>query len=196
LGHLDDVARVHQAADIYLYSCPFSSLTSLLEAGAVGAPVITYRGHPAGCAVFGADSPGVDELMFRPGDPEGLSDVITRLARDAGLRRERGAATSRAVLDSHVGALWRRGMEELYALGRPTPHRSAAPVHRLDDVDLMTAAVQQSTAHCRDADLTVGAHLGAFPLRDRVTQWLRLRNRVGARALAPDWVVSSARLRR
>jgi len=46
LGRLSEPSTVYQAADIYLDSYPFSSLTSLLEAGRLGAPLMTFRGYP------------------------------------------------------------------------------------------------------------------------------------------------------
>ena len=96
LGLLPNAAALQQAADIYIDSFPFASLTSLIEAGSYGTPVITYRGHPEECAVLGADTRGLDEYMLSPSTPAALRSDLDHLIEDASARNALGARTKQA----------------------------------------------------------------------------------------------------
>ena len=146
LGRLADVTELHQAADGYLDSFPFASLTSMIEAGSYGTALLTYRGHPPGCAVLGADTRGLDEYLLRPTNPAELVADLSMMIRDAAWRDERGRQTRAAIEASHVGAGWRAGVDELYALAcrlpvTPAPGPAPRAAAELDElVDLVQSA--------------------------------------------------------
>jgi hypothetical protein len=106
LGALPDVSVLQQAADIYLDSFPFSSLTSLLEAGSFGTAVMTYAGHPAEGAVLGADTPGVDDWISRPISPGMLRLSLLELVDHADLRVGLGESVQRSIISTHTGDGW------------------------------------------------------------------------------------------
>jgi hypothetical protein len=197
VGRLDQMHVLHQAADIYLDSYPFASLTSLLESGAYENPVVTFRGHPDTCAVYGADSPGVDEHMFRPSTAEELQRVLCALASDQALREQRGTATARAVTDGHTGDGWRRSIETMYALPAGMDSEGSSPVNEIGALDLLTASVQANNPFSRGVEYAVAAHLGTMPLRERVRAWRRARSEGEAamKALAPEWATAAVKSR-
>ena len=192
LGRVSDMSVLHQAADLFLDSFPFASLTSLLESAALGNPVVTYRGHPETCGVFGADSPGVDELMFRPADPGELVRVLLSLVDDADLRARAGGAGAAAVVAGHGGGQWREGAESLYALPSVADSSGRPPVHGTGLVDEMTRGVMAATAHRRDRDEVVASHLGTLPPTTRWAQWRRLPE-ARPRFLVPEWAPALVR---
>ena len=81
-----ETATYLDAADIYLDSFPFVSITSLLEAGQRGLPVVTRFPFGAGCEVMGADSPGIEPVLLRAETAEKRSKA-EELLRACGARR-------------------------------------------------------------------------------------------------------------
>lgn len=194
LGPLPDVRVLQQAADVYLDSFPFSSLTSLLEAGSFGAAVMTYRGHPEDCAVFGADTRGVDEHMVAPTDAAGFERALSELIADGGLRRTLGKQTERAIRETHTGAGWNTAVAELYrraaALGTPSGAGHAA--RGTGAVDVLVDLVMTQTGFSSGPAGATADHLALLPLPERAAAWARLA-RAGARPphrnVVPEWLL-------
>jgi hypothetical protein len=105
-GLLPDVHTFLEAADVYVDSYPFSSLTSMLEAAAMDTPVLTLRPGGDELGVLGADTPELDDdlLVARSGDE--LAAEVTRLLLDPVARAELGASTGAAVHRSHGDGAW------------------------------------------------------------------------------------------
>ena len=108
LGLLPDARPLLEAADVYVDSFPFSSLTSLLEAGSLGTPVVTVRPPTGGADVLGADTPELVEDLIVAHDPAELRRVLGELVLDAGHRARVGAATGAAIQDAHANDEWAR----------------------------------------------------------------------------------------
>jgi glycosyltransferase involved in cell wall biosynthesis len=204
LGRLPDITLLHQAADVYLDSFPFSSLTSLLEAGSVGVPSITYRGHPADCGVLGADVPGVDPFISAPEDPAAYDAALERAIADPAWRHETGARTAEAIRATHTGAGWQADVDAVYrqaarmaAAGPPLP--GPAPF-AADRVDELVRDVMLQTGFAQGPDGVLLAHLGLLPLRQRASTAVRLARRGSRptpRALVSEWLPPvMARVRR
>jgi glycosyltransferase involved in cell wall biosynthesis len=206
LGRLPEVSLLHEAADVYLDSFPFSSLTSLLEAGCVGVPAITYRGHPEGCGVLGADVPGVDPYISAPADPAAFAAALDRAIADAAWRADTGARTAAAIRASHTGAGWRADVDAIHAqaarlratAGDPRPGPAPFATEKVDEI---VRDVMGQTPFARGVDGARLGNLGLLPLRERAASAVRLARggcRPGPRDLVPEWLrpaIATARRR-
>jgi hypothetical protein len=175
LGLLPNASALQQAADIYIDSFPFASLTSLIEAGSYGTPVITYRGHPDECAVLGADTRGLDEYMLRPSTPDSLRSDLERLIQDAPGRRELGARTREAIRETHTGEGWREGVADLYSFAfevRGEPSMGPA-VRDTGILDSLVDLVQERTGFSDGVRGATRRNLGLLPAGTRIATWTR-----------------------
>jgi hypothetical protein len=194
LGRLPDVATLQQAADIYVDSFPFSSLTSLLEAGSFGTPTITYRGHPGDCGVLGADTPGVDEHMFSPSNPEDFQRALSALIADPERRAEVGERTQRAIREAHTGERWHRAMAAVYehAARSPGPPPPGSAPRETGVLDALVCRVMEQTGLSHGASGALRDNLALLPVAERVAASSRL-TRAGsvppARHLIPEWML-------
>jgi hypothetical protein len=202
LGRLPTTALLQQAADVYVDSFPFSSLTSLLEAGRFGTPAVTFRGHPEDCAVLGADTPGLDEQLLRPTSADDYRRDLLRLIDEPQWRAELGERTRRAIVATHTGAGWQAAVDELYEraarLGSaPAP---AAAERRTDRLDVLVDLVMEQTGFSQGAPGALRANLGLLPARERISAWravARAGRRPSVGEAVPDWLrVPLAGLRR
>lgn len=141
-GPRADTALFFQAADVYLDAYPMPSVTSLLEAGRYGTPLVT-RCAPSGlAAVWGADAPGLDRCLVRAPVLADYTAALTRLVTDPAWREALGTATEREIRRCHVGSNWAAVLERLYAaiaeLEARRPY-APPPVQRArSELDLIT----------------------------------------------------------
>jgi hypothetical protein len=197
LGPLPEVSTLHQAADIYLDSYPFASLTSLLEAGSFGTPSITYRAHPDSCAVLGADTHGLDQFMVRPTNPDDLRAEIGKLAGDDEARQGLGSAIQRAIVETHTGPGWRKGIGQLYqaaAQSFPVPVPKVTD-RGADTLDELITLVMARTGYSRGIDGVLSAQLNLLPFRERVAiaSGLSARGKKpNLRRMLPIWILLPA----
>ncbi|QCP00451.1 glycosyltransferase family 4 protein [Arthrobacter sp. 24S4-2] len=195
LGRLSDVPALLSAADVYVDSFPFASLTSMLEAGAHGLPLVTFRGHPPECAVLGADSPGLEAELFTPSGSDEFSAVLASLADSPSLRKARGASTQAAVLAGHSQAAWRETVRAIYERARCGTRRLETGVSAWQNgpLDQMVARVQQQTGFS-GLDAAVADVLSLRPAPERIRQWNELRKSqpVGLSHLLPEWILAGA----
>lgn len=197
LGMIPDVRQLQSAADVYVDSYPFSSLTSLLEAGSLGVPAITYRGHPEDCGVLGADTRGVDEHMLTASDPAEFEHALTGLIADPRRREQLGEDTERAIRDTHTGDGWLRSVEELYGFAAAAPPAApGGPVVRGDGrLDLLVDMVMTQTGFAQGVPGATRDHLALLPARDRLAAWATL-TRNGTRPphgnVVPEWMLARA----
>ena len=118
LGPRRDIGALFIAADIFIESFPFGSLTAMLEAGAFGLPCVRA---PAVCPPpFASDG---DALAHLP-QPPTLMDFISivgALVGDGKKRSVGGQLMRKAVCTYHLGNYWRARLSTLMAK-IPTVH--------------------------------------------------------------------------
>ena len=105
-GLLPDVHTLLEAADVYVDSHPFSSLTSMLEAAWLDTPVLTLRSPDERLGVLGADTPELDDDLVVAGSGQELGAEVDRLLADADARHRVGASTGAAVRRFHADGAW------------------------------------------------------------------------------------------
>ncbi|WP_374089777.1 hypothetical protein [Methylomicrobium lacus] len=113
LGTQYDNDLLYAAADVYLDSVPFSSITSVLEAGALGVPLIGYFPNPE-LELLGAGAPGLDNAMELANDMKSYQALLTRLIRDEEFRRRSGERVQSQILSLHTGDNWLNALHDLY----------------------------------------------------------------------------------
>ena len=115
LGARWDNDLLYAAADVYLDSVPFSSITSLLEAGSHGVPLLGYGLPNPALELLRPGAPGLDNAMELANDVESYRTLLTRLISDAKFRRRSGQRVQGLILSLHTGSNWIHAVHELYA---------------------------------------------------------------------------------
>ncbi len=111
LGHVDDMASLIGAADIVVLPSYREGLPkSLLEASACGKPLIAT--DVPGCRDVVRD--GVNGLIVRVKDSQGLADAINRLADEPGMRATMGAAARKRAIEEFDKEIIVRQTIEVY----------------------------------------------------------------------------------
>lgn len=110
----EDTAMYYQAADIYVDSFPFTSITSLLEAGSFGTPLVSRFPFPEGSEILGSDAPGLDGCLLRANSLKEYRDALYRLVKNPAERQSLGEKTRQRIEGKHCGERWRRRLEEIY----------------------------------------------------------------------------------
>jgi len=114
LGQRSDTAIFYQAADIYLDSFPFSSNTSLLEAGGYGIPLVSYFPYSSDSDVLGPGSPGLDGTLIRATDLVEYEESVSRLIESGKARLALGRKTRHCIRQLHSGEAWQSQVDRVY----------------------------------------------------------------------------------
>ncbi len=140
-GQRSDTACYYQAADIYIDSFPFSSITSLLEAGSFGLPVVTYCRYSEEAKILGAGAPGLSGVMFQSTSLDSFEETLTQLIDDKPFRLAEGERTKINILEHHCGNGWRRQLHELYAKTCNSAEISSLPIksceYTFSEIDML-----------------------------------------------------------
>jgi hypothetical protein len=114
LGRRENTDLFYAAADIYLDSVPFSSITSLLEAGSRGLPLLGYDSGEGELGLLGPGAPGIDDVMLLANGKESYHAILTRLISEPDFRRSVGQTTRDRILSLHSGSGWLTVVHHLY----------------------------------------------------------------------------------
>ncbi|BAZ40637.1 TPR domain protein [Calothrix sp. NIES-4101] len=192
----DNTDVYYQAADIYVDSYPFSSNTSLLEAGCYEIPLVSRFPYASeACAILGADAPGLTNKLIHVGDLEEYTSVLSKLVQDEEYRNTLGKATRQKIIDTHVGKSWQRTLEDIYAyIPTLAPISvSSHPIDRviLDEPDVLIPRVFGSDTEM-SCDRMLQWYLPLMPTDKRFCCWLDLIKQYGIsnypfKLLLPEW---------
>jgi len=109
-GALDDVRPMYAAADCFILPTGYDPFpNTVLEALAMGLPAIVS----ARCGAAEVIEPGVNGWVCRPGDPQGLAELMRQA--DEAVRAERMAQAARATAERFSLDAMARNLAELYA---------------------------------------------------------------------------------
>lgn len=215
-AHAAAPGRVHQlaetpltspyldAADIYLDTYPFVSITSLFEAGLRGLPLVTRAGIGRGSSIMAADSPGLDGALIRADSAAELRVEIRGLAADPERRRVIGDRTRREILSTNMGPAWRADLERLYTTVANLPplgptQDAVDAVPQFDDIDVLTPFVYGDPARRATPDARVttamafALKVAPMPAKLRYLAWLIAGRRLSHMPMAtwrqfvPEW---------
>ncbi|HEX5473147.1 MAG TPA: glycosyltransferase [Vicinamibacterales bacterium] len=125
LGPRHDTAAFYAAADVYLDPYPFSSITSLLEAGSHGVPLLGYVPNRPSAVLMSAGAPGLERSMLRAPTPEAYAAVLRELLESASNRTARGEWTRHAIVHDHCAGGWTAHLNRLYRRLATVPPRCA-----------------------------------------------------------------------
>ena len=205
-----DTATFYEAADIYVDSFPFPSITSLLEAGLREVPLITRYPYGLGCEIMGADSVGIDDVLVRTRRLSEFRETLHALLADSGGRHDLGRRTRASIEATNLGPAWRQHLRALYDDVLCLPCRSAKVMNadgpQFQNVDLFSPYVfgtvlsapspVRRLAHSREIGFKT------MPPLQRLSVWSGMTFRSGFAYrrhmsawsyLVPEWL--SARLR-
>ena len=195
------------AADIYLDAFPFVSITSLLEAGLQGLPLVTRSAYGPDCGVMAADSPGLDGVMLNTGSVRELRETVAMLVQEDDHRRQLGAQTQERIAATNTGTAWRDQLQALYRRAESLPRNPGilAPQQGMTDLDLFIPFVfDDPVGLSGSATIRVSRAtqlvLKSAPPAWRIRQLLAIsarRDLAGSplRALIPAWLGTTLRRR-
>lgn len=178
LGRRWDNALLYAAADVYLDSVPFSSITSLLEAGSYRVPLLGYSPSNPELGLLGAGAPGLENAMELASDVEAYRILLVRLITDAAFRRRSGERVQTQILSLHTGSGWVHAVHDLYVAVEQCTNRACLLGNNdtFNPGPLDLALVQlysqvQGRMHVRQL---IGHYIGTLPYRSRLSLTWRL----------------------
>jgi glycosyltransferase involved in cell wall biosynthesis len=139
LGVLPDPALHRDAADIYLDSTPFASITSLLESAALGTPCLAYVGGRDPGSPSVSDPHLVVDAILRAQNPAEYRRLLVRLISEPEFRAEVGAGLASRVREAHSTDRWLARLEEVYeqlgSVGRAEQPTAVTTAFMTTDID-------------------------------------------------------------
>jgi hypothetical protein len=203
LGVLPDVGTMYDAADIYVDSFPFSSLTSMLEAGQRSLPLIALGDKHRVTEVLHFDDPATEAMPIRLGATSAFLSTLETLVNDAETRRARGAAIELALRSWHTGERWLAELERVYSQAHEAwsaaGERAAPPAtdpmpSRGDVLDLRLLGLLDAQQAAAPAGMRGHLRIAPYPLR--LEEWWLARRTsrpLSVLVLVPEGVIRAAR---
>jgi glycosyltransferase involved in cell wall biosynthesis len=191
LGTRDDTALFYQAADVYLDSFPFASVTSLLEAGSYGVPLLSFDPFDGTARVLAADSPGLDQHLIKARDIEAYEAMLEDLLCSPSKRTKIGTQTQHAIAESHSGQSWSKALEYVYERAMSLTRTESIVGEDQPSITELDELLPCVFHNDFSLDTIIQHHLRLMPTELRYSTWasLMLRHRqFYPGLLLPEWV--------
>lgn len=195
LGETPHTDIFYQAADIYVDSFPFISITSLLEAGSYGVPVVSRSPYASpACGILSADMPGLTGNLIQASDREGYLEALSRLIENEAYRLSLGEKTRQQIESVHWGSNWQCALEKVYTNAMMLPRKVAAE-DAVDQLFLGEPDVFLPVIHRTPLAQILQWHMTLLPLTQRLKLWFNLVKKNGLRntpssLLLSEWLRS------
>ncbi len=168
----------YAAADVYLDSVPFSSTTSLLEAGSRGIPLLGYRNMNQELELLGPGAPGFENVMEVASDPELYRTLLGHFISDVNFRQQRGGDVQRQILSLHTGKNWIQAVDDIYDKVERSRERGCLMT---DNDTFAISALNLSLVHLYgdkpfSVGKLIGRYIGVLPYRCRFSITWRLHS--------------------
>lgn len=180
LGVRWDNDVLYAAADIYLDSHPFSSITSILEAGLLGKPVLAGDSGSPDLMLLGPGTPGLDGVIWQAADIGIYQGMLERLIRDAKLRQCCGDQVREKILSLHAGDGWLKAVNGIYdKLAAATGNKCLVETEDVFKSGELDEAVRRLYAHTPPGNFRrqLQYYLGGLPYTARLSALRSLRKR-------------------
>ena len=117
-----DTKLFFEAADIYVDSFPFVSITSMLEAGLCELPLVTRFPYLASVnQILGSDAPGLRDHVIRASTIDEYVWHVSQLIDNPTLRNNLGSAIHLSITNTHTGEMWMQNLEAIYSKAIDSP---------------------------------------------------------------------------
>lgn len=190
-GETKDTAVFYQAADIYVDSFPFVSITSLLEAGSFGVPLVSrYPYSSDSSATLGADMPGLSGNLIRVQDLDEYTAVLSNLIEDQAFRLSLGQATKSKIEAVHWGKGWQNVLDKVYHQAVTVPPVLPPSAFSVDKVFLDEPDVYLPSVNGMEINKIMHSHLPYMPFRYRLFAWLAMVKRYGLSDNPPNALIA------
>lgn len=175
LGVIEDPSPYYEAADIYLNSFPVGALTSLLEAGSYGIPLVSYQAFSDEFTLMRCTDPALKDSLIIDLEIERYQQTLTKLIADASLRESIGGKTQAAVVDLHAGEGWHRKLEELCQRASLAEKLvDVYPIESERELSGIDEGVTWMNNSLVPPDVDDTEHTRLLPASERVERWKRL----------------------
>lgn len=111
LGNIPAPTLHRAAADVYLDSYPFCSITSMLESAAMGTPVAAYQPDPEELGILYSECPWLRASEYAASDAGTFGDLLEALLDDPSRRQDLSAHNVEGMAMHHPDA-WRAAVRK------------------------------------------------------------------------------------
>jgi glycosyltransferase involved in cell wall biosynthesis len=147
MGNVPSPDLHRAAADIYLDSYPFASITSMLESAARGTPVIAYQPDREELEILYSECAWLRASQYSARSAQELVDLLNTLVDDVQLRADLGARSLEGMA-MHFPASWRLSMQS--HLSRTFPRRRCLETQGQFDDELIDRVLAGLMSDIRD----------------------------------------------
>ncbi len=192
-GEREDTAVFYQAADIYVDSFPMTSITSMLEAGSYGTPLVSRHYFSSKSDILGGDAPGLTGNLIYVSDLNEYNQVLSNLVEDEDFRLSLGEKTKKKIVETHTGNGWQKNLEDIYKCATTLPRLTVNMLPKdkisLEEPDSLLPYFYPENKHI-DLDGMIQGHIRLMPLTQRWQSWVKLTKKHGFGRLSlllPEW---------